>query len=55
MLSSVKAGAFCSWMTVFRSSSAMNYTPTEVGGFWEHHRRMIEHLTNRQSSMSILL
>ena len=25
----------------------MNYTPTEVGGFWEHHRRMIEHLTNR--------
>ena len=26
---------------------AMNYTPTEVGGFWEHHRRMIEYLTNR--------
>jgi len=25
----------------------MNYTPIEVGGFWERHRRMIEHLTNR--------
>ena len=25
----------------------MNYTPTEVGGFWEHHRRMIEHLASR--------
>ena len=29
------------------TSKKMNYTPTEVGGFWEHHRRMIEYLTNR--------
>lgn len=32
---------------VVTPSSSMNYTPTEVGGFWEHHRRMIEHLASR--------